>query len=86
MDRHAVQRHFLIYNPPVVDEALGLRKSSMLEAVRLSQELNAQGIQHVVFARSRRSVEIILKYLQEQGNQIQGNQESGLLGTKLPDT
>ena len=59
------ERHFLIYNPPVLDEALGLRKSSMLEAVRLSQELNAQAIQHVVFARSRRSVEILLKYLQE---------------------
>ncbi len=71
------ERHFLIYNPPVVDEALGLRKSSMLEAVRLSQELNAQGIHHVVFTRSRRSVEIILKYLQEQGNQAPGNQESG---------
>ena len=69
------ERHFLIYNPPVVDEALGLRKNSMMEAVRLSQELNAQGIQQVVFARSRRSVEIILKYLQEQGNQGSGISE-----------
>jgi DEAD/DEAH box helicase domain-containing protein len=79
------ERHFLIYNPPVVDEALGLRKSSLLEAVRLSQELNVQGIQHVVFARSRRSVEMILKYLQEQGNQVQGNQESGYPRIKSPD-
>ncbi len=74
------ERHFLIYNPPVVDEALGLRKSSLLEAVRLSQELNEQGIQHVVFARSRRSVEILLKYLHEQGNQgtgIQATSEQG---------
>jgi DEAD/DEAH box helicase domain-containing protein len=59
------ERHFLIYNPPLLDEALGLRKSSLLEAVRLSQELNAQAIQHVVFVRSRRNVEIVLKYLQE---------------------
>jgi DEAD/DEAH box helicase domain-containing protein len=80
------ERHFLIYNPPVVDEALGLRKSSMMEAVRLSQDLNAQGIQHVVFARSRRSVEIILKYLQEGRDQGQGNQGSGHLQTKTPDT
>jgi DEAD/DEAH box helicase domain-containing protein len=63
------QRHFLIYNPPVLDEALGLRKSSLLEAVRLSQEINIQGLQQVVFARSRRSVEIILKYLQENSDQ-----------------
>jgi len=58
-------RHFLVYNPPIVDEALGLRKSSLLESVRLTQELLAEGLQSVVFARSRRSVEILLKYLQE---------------------
>ena len=64
------ERHFLIYNPPVVEESIGLRKSSIMEAVRLSQELNAQGIQHVVFARSRRSVEIILKYLREESSPL----------------
>jgi len=59
------ERHFLIYNPPVVDPALGLRKSSVQESVRLAQDLLAEGVQGVVFARSRRSVEILLKYLQE---------------------
>ncbi|MCJ7584306.1 MAG: DEAD/DEAH box helicase [Anaerolineales bacterium] len=59
------ERHFLIYNPPVVDEAIGLRKRSLLESVRLAQDLQAAGVQSVVFARSRRSVEMILKYLQE---------------------
>jgi DEAD/DEAH box helicase domain-containing protein len=57
-------RHFIIYNPPIVDEALGLRKSSLLEGVRLAKELLTSNVQSVVFARSRRSVEIILRYLQ----------------------
>ena len=57
-------RHFIIYNPPIVDEALGLRKSSLLEGVRLAQDLINSNVQSVVFARSRRSVEIILRYLQ----------------------
>ena len=57
-------RHFLIYNPPLVDESLGLRKSSLLEGVRLAKELITSNVQTVVFARSRRSVEIILSYLQ----------------------
>ena len=78
------ERHFLIYNPPIVDEALGLRKNSMMEAVRISQELNAQGIQQVVFARSRRSVEIILRYLQEPSFGGLGNQGSGNPTTKSP--
>ena len=58
-------RHFIIYNPPLTDKALGLRKSSLLEGVRLAQNLLENNVQSVVFARSRRSVEIVLKYLQE---------------------
>ena len=58
-------RHFILYNPPLVDEALGLRKSSLLESVRLAQDLLRSDVQTVVFARSRRSVEIILTYLQQ---------------------
>src|SRR5215213_2514162 len=58
-------RHFLIYNPPITDPSLGLRKSSLLEGVRLSQDLLNQNVQSVVFARSRRSVELMLRYLQE---------------------
>jgi len=60
------ERHFIIYNPPVTDAALGLRKSSLLESVRLANDLLAHNIQSVVFARTRRSVEIILTYLQSQ--------------------
>jgi DEAD/DEAH box helicase domain-containing protein len=64
-------RHFIMYNPPLTDESLGLRKSSLLESVRLAQDLLQNDIQSVIFARSRRSVEIILRYLQ-------GNQENQL--------
>lgn len=59
------ERHFLVYNPPVVDPALGIRKSSTQESVRLAQDLFAHNVQAVVFTRSRRSVEILLTYLQE---------------------
>ncbi len=61
------ERHFIIYNPPVTDPALGLRKSSLLESVRLAIDLFKHDIQSIVFARTRRSVEIILTYLQEGG-------------------
>ncbi len=59
------ERHFLIYNPPIVNESLGLRASLLLESVRLAKDVLFAGVQNVVFARSRRSVEIILTYLQE---------------------
>lgn len=57
------ERHFLIYNPPIVDAALGLRASTLLESVRLGQEVLSAGAQSVIFSRSRRSVEIMLTYL-----------------------
>lgn len=60
------ERHFLIFNPPVIDKALGLRKSALQESVRLAQDLIVEDVQSVIFARSRRSVEIVLKYLQEK--------------------
>jgi len=69
-------RHFLVYNPPVTDEALGLRKSVLLESVRLVDDLLAHDVQNVVFARSRRSVEIILTYL--QGERQDASHPAGL--------
>jgi DEAD/DEAH box helicase domain-containing protein len=75
-------RHFIIYNPPITNEALGLRKSSLLEGVRLAQELLTSNVQSVIFARSRRSVEIILRYL--QGDQtIDSSIESPMIDYEL---
>ncbi|MDE3090749.1 MAG: DEAD/DEAH box helicase, partial [Chloroflexota bacterium] len=58
------EKHFVIYNPPVVNRALGMRRSALLESVRLTQELLKHNIQTIVFARSRQSVEVMLRYLQ----------------------
>ncbi|MEW5941227.1 MAG: DEAD/DEAH box helicase, partial [Chloroflexota bacterium] len=63
------ERHFLIFNPPIVDESIGLRKSSFDESVRLAGDLLDHNIQGVIFARARRSVEILLKRLTE-GTQV----------------
>ncbi len=80
-------RHFIIYNPPITDPALGLRKSSLLEGVRLAQDLLNQDVQSVVFARSRRSVEILLRYLQEnQSINPPTQQTTNLPGTNLPSS
>lgn len=56
-------RHFLIYNPPLVNRDLGLRRSVLLESVRLAGDLLRYDVQTIVFARARQSVELILRYL-----------------------
>lgn len=60
------ERHLLFYNPPVVNPQLGIRKSSLLEATRLADLSLGNGLQTIVFGRSRQSVELILTYLKER--------------------
>lgn len=59
-------KHFIIYNPPVVDHDLGLRKSALQEALRLLSDLQLYQLQTLVFVRSRRSVEMLLRQIQQE--------------------
>ncbi|HPH95927.1 MAG TPA: DEAD/DEAH box helicase [Anaerolineaceae bacterium] len=59
------ERHFIIYNPPVTNAELGLRRSLLLEATSITSRLLNHGVQAILFGRSRRSVEIMLTYLQQ---------------------
>ncbi|WP_275983453.1 DEAD/DEAH box helicase [Paenibacillus hamazuiensis] len=61
----AGEKHFVFYNPPVVNQQLGIRKSSVLETRKLAGLLLKNGIQTIVFARSRVRVELLLTYLQD---------------------
>ena len=58
-------KHFLIYNPPLVNLELGARRSAMQEGLRLAQELLQHDVQTIVFARARRTVELLLRYMRE---------------------
>ncbi|MDF2835462.1 MAG: ATP-dependent helicase [Paenibacillus sp.] len=59
------EKHIIFYNPPIVNRQLGIRRSSVLETRRLAALLLKQGVQTIVFARSRVRVELLLTYLQE---------------------
>jgi DEAD/DEAH box helicase domain-containing protein len=71
------RQHFLIYNPPVVNEELNIRRGVVQESVYLAGDLLTYGIQHIVFGRSRRAVELILRYLQELAGG-EGSPEEGV--------
>jgi DEAD/DEAH box helicase domain-containing protein len=58
-------KHFLFYNPPIVNKPLNLRRSATLEVRKLASELLKNKIQTIIFARSRVRVEILLTYLKE---------------------
>ncbi|MFS0635586.1 DEAD/DEAH box helicase [Mesobacillus foraminis] len=59
------RKHFLFYNPPIVNKPLNIRRSATLETRMLAGMFLKNKIQTIVFARSRVRVEILLTYLQE---------------------
>jgi DEAD/DEAH box helicase domain-containing protein len=62
------EKQFLIYNPPIIDKSLGLRRSAIQAGVNLAEDLLEYDLQTIVFSRARQTVEIILTYLREQIN------------------
>jgi len=59
------RKEFVVYNPPVVNRALGIRRSSVLEASGIASELIRAGVHTIVFARARTTAEVLLTYLRE---------------------
>ncbi|MDQ0155174.1 DEAD/DEAH box helicase [Robertmurraya andreesenii] len=79
------RKHFLFYNPPIVNKPLNIRRSATLEVRKLAGELLKNRIQTIVFARSRVRVEILLTYLQELvKNQLGPKAIRGYRGGYLP--
>jgi len=80
------EKHVLIYNPPVIDPALGIRRAYTLETTRLAERFLTGGVQTVVFARARQTTEVILGYLRDAVRQAGAEAEAvrGYRGGYLP--
>ncbi len=61
----AGERHFVLYNPPLVDRSQGIRRSVVLEAQAVATRLLLHGVKTIVFARSRGRTELIASYIRE---------------------
>jgi DEAD/DEAH box helicase domain-containing protein len=59
------KKHLIFYNPPVVNKQLGIRRSSLLETRNLASNFLLNGIQTIIFSRSRLSVEVLVTYLKQ---------------------
>lgn len=59
------ERHFVFYNPPVVNRQLGIRRGVVNEVKRISETLLRNEIPTIVFAKSRLQVEVITRHLKE---------------------
>src|SRR6202158_3607363 len=83
----AGEKTFVIFHPPVVNRALGIRRSYINEACRVSQEFLKRDLQTMVFANSRLHTELMLPYLQQANPQQLGRPTNirGYRGGYLPN-
>lgn len=80
------EKYFIFYNPPIVNAELGIRRSHIKEASRLAARFIYEGVQTIVFARSRLRVEIITTYLRRIMRRLRrsGDLIRGYRGGYLP--
>jgi DEAD/DEAH box helicase domain-containing protein len=83
----AAEKTFVFYNPPVVNRALGIRRSYINESARVAQEFLKHDLQTIVFANSRLHTELLLTYLQQANPHAPGKPETirGYRGGYLPN-
>lgn len=59
------EKFFVLWNPPYVNQALGIRRSYIKESRRIAQESVERGQQTLVFCNNRLATEILVKYLKD---------------------
>ena len=80
-------RKFFLYNPPVVNEELGIRASYVKQTVSLAADLVRARVPTIVFGPSRNSVETMLRYLREKvaAERIEPSKIMAYRGGYLPE-
>jgi DEAD/DEAH box helicase domain-containing protein len=58
----SAERRIAMWNPPILDEALGVRASALSEAADLFADLVLAGARTICFIKSRKAVELILRH------------------------
>ena len=59
-------REIAIWNPPLIDEAAGTRRSALSEAADLLADLVSHGVRTICFLRSRRGIELIQRFTRDR--------------------
>jgi DEAD/DEAH box helicase domain-containing protein len=80
------EKHIVIYNPPVIEPSLGIRRAYTLESTRVADMFLRGEIQTVVFARARLTTEVLLGYVRDAYERAGGDPAAirGYRGGYLP--
>ena len=81
------RKEILFYNPPLLDPALGIRRSNTLEAADLAAHFLEHNVQTIVFCPTRLSTELTLAYVRDRssdGSRFDPSSVRGYRGGYLP--
>lgn len=80
------EKHVIIYNPPVIEPSLGIRRAYTLESTRVADLFLRGEVQTAVFARARLTTEVLLGYVRDAYEQAGGDPAAirGYRGGYLP--
>ncbi len=60
------ERHTVMWNPPLLDEELGVRASALYEAAEVFSDLIRAGARTICFMKSRKGIELILRHARDR--------------------
>jgi DEAD/DEAH box helicase domain-containing protein len=80
-------KHFVLYNPPIINQQLGIRKSVIKETAKLASLFIGNDIQTISFARSRVRVEVLTQYIKDKILKLRKSPDTirGYRGGYLPN-
>jgi DEAD/DEAH box helicase domain-containing protein len=78
------EKHFLFYNPPLVGRD-GVREPVIRASSRIGSDLLKNDVQTILFARSRRNVELLTTYLRERTGSARAKRVMGYRGGYRPN-
>lgn len=79
------RRQIAMWNPPLTDEALGLRRSALAETAELLARLVREGARAICFIKSRRGVEILTRLVQQELQGLGADDGSGSSAPSTPE-
>ena len=81
------EKHWILINPPLIDPAIGQRRSVVLHSRDIAARFLQSDVQTIIFARARLTTEVLLTYLRESIASEGGNPAKihGYRGGYLPE-
>ncbi|MEW6059639.1 MAG: DEAD/DEAH box helicase [Actinomycetota bacterium] len=60
------EKLFALYNPPIVDEESGARRSALADASRIMARMAEEGVKSIGFTQSRRAAELLAEFARRE--------------------